>query len=197
MGKVKNITSQSQLIEAIKRNDEQVLKNLYLENFRKIEIYVLKNNGSIPQAKDLYQEAFITVWKNIRADKFVPQNNTALQGYLYQIARHKWTDYLRSSRYKKTGPLHREMNPVDDSEMEPVSERAAEEDKINNALAAFENMGKECKELLKQYYFQKKSLREIASELKIEEASARNKKYRCIQKLKAMVSDSDKENSER
>lgn len=56
----------------------------------------------MPQAKDIYQEAFLAVWQNIKKGAFQPRNESALQGYLFQIAKNKWTDELRSARYKKT-----------------------------------------------------------------------------------------------
>ena len=69
---------------AIKANDEQALKSLYKSGYGKVEKYVLNNKGSAEQAKDIYQDAFIAVWRNIQLDQFVPRNETALSGYLYQ-----------------------------------------------------------------------------------------------------------------
>ena len=54
-------------------------------------------------------------------------------------------------------------------------------------MLAFKNLGQPCKQLLSTFYFDKKSLKDIASELKIKEATARNKKYRCMEKLRAVV----------
>ena len=96
------LTAQYQLVSAIMANDESVLKQLYQNNYRKVEAYILKNRGSMPQAKDIYQEAFLAVWQNIKKGAFQPRNESALQGYLFQIAKNKWTDELRSARYKKT-----------------------------------------------------------------------------------------------
>ena len=99
---MKQTEKQDRLVSEIQNNNESVLKKLYQENYFKTQGFVLKNNGSAPQAKDIYQEAFIAVWQNIKNEKFVPKNETALQGYLYQIAKNKWIDYLRSNQYKKT-----------------------------------------------------------------------------------------------
>ncbi len=54
-------------------------------------------------------------------------------------------------------------------------------------MDAFKLLGNPCKQLLTTFYFEKKSLREIADELQIEENTARNKKYRCMEKLREMV----------
>ena len=183
MGDTNQITAQERLVAAVKNNDEKVLKQLYLESYGKIEMYILKNNGTKPQAKDTYQEAFIAVWQNVKKGKFLPTNETALQGYLYQIARNKWTDYLRSSRYKKTSSLDNEIQ-FEESTEDLYSEK---DQKVSDTMAAFRRLGEECRQLLSQFYFEKRSLREIASVFEIEEASARNKKYRCINKLRELV----------
>lgn len=182
------VNSQTTLVDAIKSNDSIALKTLYTSNYYKIETLVLKNSGTREHAKDVYQEAFICVWNNIKNDSFIPQNETALQGYLYQIAKNKWLDVLRSSQFKKTNLIQNEMtfaNKID----EEVNQEEQEifKKKLKQAMAAFKLLGSSCKELLTTFYFEKKSLREIADELQIEENTARNKKYRCMEKLREMV----------
>ena len=189
MGETRQIQNQFQVINAIKSNDNLVLKKLYQENYRKVEVFILKNNGSMPQAKDTYQEAFIAMYQNIKADKFVPANESAIQGYLYQIAKNKWTDFLRSSRYKRTAQMTNEIQINDPETAEVEYEINSESNSVQNSvMQAFERMGAECKKLLEVFYFQKKSMREIAAMLEIGEASARNKKYRCLQKLRQLAS---------
>ncbi len=179
------IEKQLQLVDAIKTNDELVLKQLYQDNYKKVEVYIVQNNGSMPQAKDTYQEAFLAVYQNIKAEKFVPTNETALQGYIYQVAKNKWTDYLRSARYKKTTGMIDNYHKADDaSEIDGFNEHDENDQKLDATMDAFGKLGAECKDLLTRFYFDKKSLRDIASVLNLEEASARNKKYRCIQSLR-------------
>ncbi|MBX2828753.1 MAG: sigma-70 family RNA polymerase sigma factor [Flavobacteriaceae bacterium] len=187
MGEVKHIDQQIALVKAIKSNDEMVLKKLYQENFRKVEVHIIKNKGSVPQAKDIYQEAFLAMYQNIKEDKFVPRNETALQGYLFQISKNKWTDFLRSSQFKKTTHIPDGLQLKEETSSNGSELRQENDQKELNAIHAFQKMGTECKKLLEVFYFQKKSLREIASLFDIGEASARNKKYRCIQKLRALV----------
>ncbi|MEZ4801696.1 MAG: sigma-70 family RNA polymerase sigma factor [Gelidibacter sp.] len=188
MGQTYTIDSQIELVNAIKSNDSMALKSLYTSNYYKVESLVLKNNGTREHAKDIYQEAFISVWNNIKNNSFVPQNETALQGYLYQIAKNKWLDVVRSKRFKKTNLIHDEMTFADKID-DGVNEEEQEifKQKLNHAMEAFRTLGSPCKELLTTFYFEKKSLREIAEELNIEENTARNKKYRCMERLREMV----------
>lgn len=184
MGKKIHLLSQSQLVDAIKENDANILKALYTSNYPKIEALVLKNSGSSAHAKDIYQDAFITVWTHIKQNKFAPQNDSALQGYLYKICKNKWTDVLRSKAFKDVKPLNTDTIKTVKSE---ETYDTLEDKKLKLTMAAFENLGQPCKQLLKTFYFEKKSLKEISKELNIEETTARNKKYRCMQKLRAVV----------
>ncbi len=186
MGKVLEIEKQHTLVSAIRNNDQQVLKKLYLNNYQKVEKYILANSGSIPQAKDAYQEAFLATYQNVKADKFLPLNETALQGYLFTIAKNKWTDYLRSAQFKKTKGISENLS----GSLSENADENIEDDfqlKMDSTLDAFSKLGEECKNVLTLFYFNKKSMREIAEIQNLEEASVRNKKYRCLQQLKKLA----------
>jgi RNA polymerase sigma factor (sigma-70 family) len=173
-----NPFTQDELLLGIKSNEPKVLKWLYQSQYPKIEKYVLTNNGDEDQAKDLFQEAFISVWNNIRSGKFIPENSTAVTGYIYQIAKNKWLDYLRSSRYKKTTSLKAEHEKEDENE-------ESEKEELKNSLSLeFQKLGDNCREILKRFYYQKETMEAIARAFQWTEATARNNKYRCIQRLK-------------
>lgn len=176
------IDDQLKIITEIQNNNEGVLKELYVRNFHKVERFVLQNSGTKSQAKDIYQETFIALWKNIQANKFIPENPTAIDGYIYQIARNKWRDYLRSAHFKRTSSL--ETHSLGLQKDEEKMDASNQDEKLEITEKAFKSLGNACKEILKEFYYRNKSMREIANDLGIDEASARNKKYRCIQKLK-------------
>ncbi len=188
MGQAHTILTQTSLVKAIKSNDSNVLESLYTSNYYKIEHFVLKNNGTKEHAKDIYQEAFISVWHNVKDEKFTPQNETAIQGYLYQIAKNKWMDVLRSKRFKKTTQASQliQFEAVEPA-LRDFDDDILKEHRLQSIMDVFKTMGSPCKEVLTTFYFEKKSLRDIADELQIEETTARNKKYRCMEKLRSMV----------
>lgn len=181
------IDSQTQLINAIKANDSVVLKTFYTTNYYKVEALVLKNNGTKEHAKDIYQDAFIAVWNNIKNGTFIPQNESALQGYLYQIAKNKWMDVLRSSQFKKTKFIDDTLPLADTTEEQTNENNDVEKQNLKHTMAIFKTFGSPCKELLTAFYFEKESLRDIAKKLQIEENTARNKKYRCMEKLRELI----------
>ena len=66
---------------------------------------------------------------------------------------------------------------------------ADNEQYIEQVKSGYLSMGDQCKELLKRFYFRKESLREIAAFFSWTEATAKNNKYRCLQKLRGSVLD--------
>lgn len=169
--------SQEKLTEAIRQNDEKVLKWIYQKNFSKVQQMVVTNSGTEEQAKDLYQEAFLTFWTSIKTGKFQPENEFALFAFLYRIAKNKWLDTVRSSAFKLT--VFPEVFP----------EHIAEEQEDKEAYfllveSAFARLGENCKELLTRFYFQKERLSELSAHFGWTEGTTKNKKYRCMEILR-------------
>ena len=89
-------------VDKLKRNDAEALRHLYLTNYKGIETYILKNSGTRDDAKDIYQEAFIAVWRNVQLDKVSFDRDTdKLNGYLFRVAQYKWLDELRRRDKKR------------------------------------------------------------------------------------------------
>jgi len=186
-------TNQSQLVEAIKANNDVVLKSLYTNNYYKIEALILKNSGTKEHAKDVYQDAFLATWRNIKDNKFTPRNESSIDGYLYTIAKNKWMDYLRSKDYKKTIITDKQEHyDFSENVLDKISDDKIHEERLHKAMEAFKDIGLPCKSLLTKFYFEKKSMKTIATELQLDAASTRNKKYRCMQKLREIALEIDK-----
>lgn len=173
--------TQEQLVDGVRANDAAILRWLYQSQFPKIRKFVLDNNGDEDQAKDLFQEAFIAFWNNVKDNKFTPENGSALTGYLYQIAKNKWLDFLRSSQFKKTVLLQTEHDKIDEEEDNDWMQYRT------LVAAEIKNLGDNCREILRRFYFAKESMELIAKAFQWTEATARNTKYRCIQRLREKV----------
>lgn len=164
-------------------NDEQFLKFIYQSNYYKIEGYVMDNSGTPEDAKDIYQEAFVALWRNVQLGKVSFVVFDHLKGYLFRIAQHKWIDELRK-RKKKIVQLQFDIEEKE-TPWQPLD--ADEEDYLQKVETAYTAMGYPCRQLLKRFYFQKQPMREIAEAFSWTEATAKNNKYRCLQKLRNLV----------
>lgn len=175
--------NQLTLLSAIRNNDEKALKTLYQNNYRKVERYVLENTGTTSEAKDIFQEAFIALWRNIQLDRFQPHNGSSLDAYLFSIARNKWLDYLRNVKRVRTVSISIEPNGVEN--LQALTEE--ENRSLKNIKQSLTLLGDICKDVLNRFYYHRQSMKTIAEEMNWTEATARNNKYRCLQQLRKLM----------
>ncbi len=175
--------SNTSLVEQIKSDDQLVLQRLYALNFNVMERYILQNSGSEEDAKDVYQDAFIAVWRNVQLDRFAPNSEGEFSAYLFRVAKNKWIDELR----KRKG---RNMVSVEDGldeSVEPMEEPDEIDAYIDIVKKKYRLLGARCRELLSRFYFRRQSLGEIAAVFDWTAASAKNNKYRCLKQLRDLV----------
>ena len=175
------------LMKAIQNNNESVLQDIYSEVYPKVEYYILSNSGSKDQAKDVFQDAFLVMWNNVKNDKF-SKSHGSIQGYVYQIAKYKWIDILRSPAHRYNNVIEKDYGEEDEIEIDNAFEK---DRNVNEIIKTLDLLSEACKQLLELFYFEKKSIDKIALTMNIESASARNKKYRCMQKLRSLVLKED------
>ncbi len=141
---------------------------------------VQKNSGSEDDAMDIFQEGLVAMWTNITQGKFELKENTRLSTYLYSLCRNIWISRLRKVKPGMTIEIkdeHSDLMDVDDQEEQYTLIRTLEKQllKLNEA----------CQQLLKQFYYEKSSLKDIALSMNITEKTAKNNKYRCMQSLRS------------
>jgi RNA polymerase sigma factor (sigma-70 family) len=182
-----NVQGQFKLLDAFLTNNEVRLKEFYIAEYPKTQIYILKNGGTVDNAKDIFQEAFFACWKKLNTGKVNPQSKAEIEAYLFTAAKNKWIDKTRLKANRKTISMNENIHHLVTDESTTITEVNEKEVQLTITLTAFENLSQACKDLLTRFYFHKMSLRSIAESLEMEEASAKNKKYRCIQKLKELA----------
>jgi DNA-directed RNA polymerase specialized sigma24 family protein len=57
-------------LDAIRKGNEFVLRKVYKEHYSLIRKLVVANKGDEDDARDIYQEAFIVFYENMRTDGF-------------------------------------------------------------------------------------------------------------------------------
>ena len=175
------------IIKQFINNENNMLEKIYQHNYKIVRNYVLKNNGSESDAKDIFQDAIMITWMNLKEGKFVVKNEFSLSAYLYKIAKYKWLDKLKSPKNKITSNMK-----VHDFKDEAIGqdEYFESERKLKYLGILFSRLDSKCKEVLNQFYYERKNLEEIANHLSYDIGSIRTIKYRCMQKLRKMHANS-------
>ena len=169
------------LYDGMKKKDPKVYQWIYNQMFSSIETMVKKNSGTSDDARDLFQEGLVSLWRNIRLDKYKLKSGVKLSTYFYQLCKNKWISELRRKKIDTT-----EWN--EGLEQEEISLDVHDEERITKIERALEQLGGSCQELLQRFYYRKESLKVISIQLGYTEKTAKNNKYRCMQKLKTILS---------
>jgi len=181
--------SEKVIIQQIRMGNQSTITRVYKENRRLIEQLVLKNSGTVDDAKDVYQKAFMVFIEKLNDENF--SLSCLISTYLYSVSRFQW---LKELRKRKPGRelslddnaayIENLSESLDDLELE---EEKSEKERI--AMLALEQLGNPCKELLHYFYFHKKSMSFIAERMKYTSAkAARNQKFKCMERLRKAVS---------
>ena len=165
--------SDNQIIEGIAAHDHNALNYVYREEFPKIENLVSNNGGTSEEARDVFQEAMIIVYKKVSGEKLTLSSKFST--YLYAICKLIWFGYRK--KHLKRLEKHSEILAVEELKMDYAEEFLDENKEL--FYYHFERLDPECKKLLK-LYFNGLSIEEIRKTLGFKSAhQTSDKKYRC------------------
>ncbi|NEN24459.1 sigma-70 family RNA polymerase sigma factor [Cryomorpha ignava] len=171
-----------ELTEGFIQNDRKCMEQIYAQNYKSVEMYILQNSGKEADAKDIYQEAIVAAWINVKEGKFELQGGKTIGGYIFQIAKFKWLDKLKSKAHKATVRLVHENQPEETADNDYNEE---EDSRMQYLTELYKNLDEKCKAILNRFYYQKMSLEEIGSELDHDPGTVKTLKYRCMKKLRS------------
>lgn len=155
----------------------QVFGELYETAFPAVAKFVSKMNGSFDDAKDVFQDALVIYFEKTQQDNFLI--TTSAEAYILGIAKHLWA--RKFNRDRKQVSLER-VSP----EIIPQEETASINDQ--KLLQLIESTGKKCLDLLRAFYYEKLSLRNIAQNFKFSsERSATVQKFKCVEKMRNTI----------
>jgi RNA polymerase sigma factor (sigma-70 family) len=180
ISQVSTIEQETLLLRGLAQNDKSAIEAIYRENYTMVQAFILNNNGSVEDARDIFQETMIVLYEKSRLETF--SLNCQIKTYVYSVCRRLWLKRLQQ--------LNRFTSQVESlEETVPVEEEIEEHEKKNNDFMLMENamgkIGEPCKSLLDAYYLQKKSMQDIAVDFGYTNAdNAKTQKYKCLVRLK-------------
>jgi RNA polymerase sigma factor (sigma-70 family) len=177
---VSTTEQEKQLLVGLAGNDKKAIEAIYRENYTVIQGFVLNNNGSVDDARDIFQEAMIVLYEKALSGTF--ELHCQIRTYMYSVCRRLWLKRLQYDQ-KFTTKVENLLETVH------VEEELEDHEKKNTDFmimeSAMNKIGEPCKSLLDAYYLQKKSMQDIASEFGYTNAdNAKTQKYKCLVRLK-------------
>ncbi len=171
------------------RNDPATVRSLYAKHFPAVRHYVVQNSGTTNDAQDVFQEAMTVLWLKVKEGQLILDSEPG--AFLFRVARNKWLDVVRSAAHKHMKVVH------DDRTLDPATDAPDDiEERIVRLRGVYDKLDEKCRTVLDRFYFERKDLATIATEMGVEEESIRTIKYRCMMKLRAFRKAINGEESE-
>jgi RNA polymerase sigma-70 factor, ECF subfamily len=183
-----------ELIRAAQQGDERAfeqLVRLYDQNVLRLAMNLLR---SPEDANDIYQEAFLRVYKNLHTFRF----DCSFHTWLYRIVTNLCLDALRKRKVRREDSAVVETNEGFLDRMDTVEEARADgdpqrqlmsrqlKDRIQEILASLTPRERTVFELR---HYQGMRLRTIGEVLGTSEEAAKNCLFRATQKMRAALGD--------
>ncbi len=182
------------LIRAVQRGDQDAFEQLvraYDQSVLRLAMNLLR---SPEDARDVYQEAFLRVYRNIHSFRF----DCSFHTWLYRIVTNICLDFLRKRKVRKEdstvidtaeGPLDR-INELE----EEAAQADPERNLFNRQLAqriegALDELTPRERSVFELRHYQGLRLRNIGEILGTSEEAAKNCLFRATQKMRAVLGD--------
>ena len=144
--------------------------------------YVRESGGTIADTEDIFQDAMVIFIEKAGKEDFVL--TSTISTYVYGICKNLSREKRREQQKEriKTTEAKRE------EEGRSIDDFLEEERKYQALDKILIQTGRKCLELLKLFYYDRISMKAIASRLGFKsETSAKTQKYKCLEKARSMT----------
>lgn len=172
-------------IDGIAKGDSKVLEEIYATYSHHIAKLVAANNGTSEDARDVFQEGLMVLFRKVRSGDF--ELTSGFLTYFYAVCRHIWLKKLR----KKGHSMVTFEDTMGYREVKSVEADYLKKERYTLYLNTFKLLGEGCRAVL-ELYAQGKSMKEIAATMGFaSENYAKKRKFQCKKKLLLLIDKDD------
>ena len=180
---IERMSEENKLLKAFLEKDEDTILYMYKKYLPEISKYVCTNGGTHDDARDVFQEALMVLYKQGQDSKF--ELTASIKTYVFSICRYQWLKNLQKN--KKIDSIKGALDLQDfNSNIISQLEKAEQFLILQDHISKFKGNNRKILEL----HLQKYSTNEIAKQLGLSRLYVRKKKYECKKQLiKSIKSD--------
>jgi len=171
------------IIQGILEHDRNIIHNAYNECFPLVERMVLNSGGDLAQAKDIFQDGWIIIYRKIKSGEF--KLTCRFSTYLYAVCKKLWISEKkkRINRMKVTEDAQDFVE-----ENDPIL--SDEEDKSKQLFYRhFTQLSSDCQKIL-ILHFNKTPIEEIQKIMNYQNSHyTMDRKYRCKKSLMLRITN--------
>ncbi|MBL7710696.1 MAG: sigma-70 family RNA polymerase sigma factor [Chitinophagaceae bacterium] len=170
------VRDDQQLLAALQRGDETAFDQLFRDYFIPLSYFAQELTGDTLAAEDIVQDCFVSLWN--RRNKL--PNIESFKSYLYTSVRYQCMKSIKKRKREEAVTLETAPAPAADASL-VVAETA------RAILSLLATLTPRLQQVIRLYYLEGKSYREIAQLLKIDPESVRKQKFRALGQLRKLT----------
>lgn len=179
-----SVFSQFDLYEALKRRRDWAYDHVYAELSPAFRYWVERNSGTEMDAEDAFHKGLMNFYLNLETNKYQFREGVKITTVIFDYCKKVWLNELKSSRVRTRKVMPDAYDPADDTDLQRDLERG---EIIKQVRASLSQLKADCRQMIEFFYIEELTLKEIAKKMGLKEASTKQKRYDCTEKLKQLV----------
>lgn len=170
----------------LKARDNDSYKALYREHYASVEKFIINNNGTGDDAKDIFQDTLLVLLQKLKTDDF--KLTASLKTYIVAISQNLWFKKLRNVSYFREIEI---TETLTDKFYTDIASSIEKEKTYWEKLQTYmDKITAHCNYLLRSIFFQNRSMDAIQQEFGYTSLhNAQNQKHKCISQLRKVKTD--------
>lgn len=176
-----------ELLDGLRQPDiEAPVRELYERYYFTIKMSILNMGGNEEDCSDIFQESVLVLIELIRTGKY--RGESELKSYLNGIAKNLWLREIRTR--KRRNDREQRYESGNDGITHDVHYGIFTKEVSQTLNEVFNGIGQTCKKILRGFYFDNLSMKELMQQFDYEsEQVLRNKKSLCMKKIKTLLDE--------
>jgi RNA polymerase sigma factor (sigma-70 family) len=167
--------------------EPEAFREVYRRHERSVATFLIRRTRNAEQAADLTAETFAAAL--LKADRFRDECGQPAIGWLLGIARHTWLRSLERHRTERAAlrRLRIETIDVSDASLERIEALIDDQAPDNPVLAHLAELPHDQRDAVRAYILDERPYNELAAELRVSEATVRQRVSRGLARLRAAL----------
>ncbi len=180
--------------ESLLAGDSDSITYVYQTLGPKIIGYVMNNSGTKEDGKELFQNAYVKAFQNLKDGKY--REKGKFEQWFNQIAKNIWLEELRQRRRSATQNID-DVPSISDRNPDDLAQSLLKNQNLDALHRALTRLGEPCRSMLYRFHGEESvSSQELAEEMGKNDGAIRAQLRRCRQELAKLLKDESKNNDE-
>ena len=185
MSKTNTFLEENKLVRSLANGEQAAFQLVYKNCFTIVTRSLQNMSAELFEAEDIYHASLLVLYEKAKEPSF--KLECKISTFLVAVARNKWLKHLEkekrlTQKEKDYARLHQNEKAEALFDIKRIREQ---EEKLKKLYTALDELGSPCKELIRAFYIEEKSMKELAELFNYTNAdNAKNQKHKCLKRLK-------------